>query len=177
MPSTIIFVAALGCRHPEPVVDNHAPVPADLLLVRLAGPGTGDHVEVSGAIRDSAVLVDADAVWDDGYPIVIELLDADGEPIYATTRREPAQIRQAMAGYDIGVDLFTLLPELGDFAVAVPRDDRARDVRFWRREPDTSKTAAPQAVRHCTVGWTRGMVALGRALRGGSMHGAGFAAR
>jgi hypothetical protein len=135
------WLALVGCIGPQPTVHVRSPEAAGTLLLRLAGPGSGDHVEFAGKLSgETQASVDPDEAWDAGYPIVIQVLSSDDTVLYATTRREPAQIRQAVASFGLGVDLFELVPQLGDFAVAYPQLADADHVRVFRREADGSTT-------------------------------------
>jgi hypothetical protein len=102
-------------------------------MVRLTGPGDGTAAELPSVLRGSEVLVDPDE-QDKGLPFLVELLDESGQVVYQTSRREPVQIRRFLNQMDLGIDFFTLLPDLGDFAVAVPATTDDTRVRFRLRE-------------------------------------------
>lgn len=143
-------VIAMGCD-PAPsgpsaqptIVESSlsVPRPAQTLLLRLSGPGLGSRVKGTEVIRDTVVTVDQDDGPLLASPFLIRGYDSKSKLVYETSRREPIQIREFIDAVDVGLDIFDLVPALGDFAVHVPSDLDIQTVRFARRETDSTETS------------------------------------
>ncbi len=114
---------------------NTLPTSADalVLLVRLSDEGA----EVHGTVL-ADLSIDLDEADDEKMPFRYRVLDAVGTPLYARSDKGPVYVREFLAYYGemSGFSILDVYPELGDFALVVPKLEGAQTVelQIWDEE-------------------------------------------
>jgi len=153
--AAIVVLGALGCGSgpivaswPSHEADSASPPPqlvqapssarADLLLLTLTPEGVVVD-DVVGAVQ--WVDIDRQDGADEGFRT--RVLAADGTELYRRNTPTPVLVRDFLAHYSTvaGLDLLTVIPDLGAFHVRVPRLDGAARVVFEIRQSDGSYDA------------------------------------